>query len=475
MIFLLFLQTTVFAQAPTVPSSNLTFTDIDGDRFIARYTSGNGQNRIIIASESPITAVPVDGADYLAGNYGLGNEISPGQFVVYKGNSSATWLYGFNHSTTYYIRIYEYNGSNFTTQYLKDQFLEGTVTTLTGPTVQASNLTFSNVTGNSMTLNWTKGDGSFRLIVARVGAPVDAEPVDLVSYGSSSSFGSGVQLSPGNYSIYNGSGTSMTLTNLSPNNTYHFSIFEYNGSSGRIYLRPGATGSQLTASAPTVPATNFSTRNVDGDRFIYEFTRGNGTNRMVIAKKGSPVTAVPVDGQTYSRSETFGLGTEIAPGEFVVHNGTANAVWLYGLEPGTTYHFAVFEYNGTGSETFYLKDPYLAGSGSTLTGPTVQASDLTFSNVTGNSMTLNWTKGDGSSRLIVARVGAPVDAEPVDLVSYGSSSSFGSGVQLSPGNYSIYNGSGTSMNLTNLSPNQTYHFSIFEFNGSSGRIYLRPG
>ncbi|MFD2203663.1 fibronectin type III domain-containing protein, partial [Shivajiella indica] len=170
-----------------------------------------------------------------------------------------------------------------------------------------------------------------------------------------------------------------------------------------------------------------------------------------------------------------GSGMEIAPGEFVVSNGTAMAEWLYGLEPGTTYHFAVFEYNGTGSETFYLKDPYLAGSGSTLTGPTVQASDLTFSNVTGNSMTLNWTKGDGSSRLIVARVGAPVDAEPVDLVGYGSSPSFGNGVQLSPGNYSIYNGSGTSMNLTNLSPNQTYHFSIFEFNGSSGRIYLRPG
>jgi hypothetical protein len=465
----------VTAQAPTTPSSNLSFSNIDGDRFIARFTRGNGQNRIIIASESPVTALPVNGADYLAGNFGLGNEISPGQFVVYKGTADATWLYGFNHSTTYYLKIFEYNGSNFTTEYLTDQILEGSITTLTGPAVQASNLTFTNITGNSMTLNWTKGDGTSRMIVARVDAPVNVEPVDLTNYGASSSFGGGVQISSGNYVIYNGTGTSMTLSNLAPNKTYHFSIFEYNGSDGRIYLRPGATGSQLTASAPTLPATNFSTRSIDGNRFIYEFVRGNGTQRVVIAKKGSPVTAVPVDGQTYTGNETFGLGTEISTGEFVVHNGTANAVWLYGLLPGTTYHFAVFEYNGTGTQTYYLRDPYLTGTGSTLTGPTVQASNLTFTNITGNSMTLNWTKGDGTSRMIVARVDDSVTAEPLDLTNYGASSSFGGGTQISPGNYVIYNGSGTSMNLSNLAPNKTYHFSIFEFNGGDGRIYLRPG
>jgi hypothetical protein len=465
----------VTAQAPTTPSSNLSFSNIDGDRFIARFTRGNGQNRIIIASESPVTALPVNGADYLAGNFGLGNEISPGQFVVYKGTADATWLYGFNHSTTYYLKIFEYNGSNFTTEYLTDQILEGSITTLTGPAVQASNLTFTNITGNSMTLNWTKGDGTSRMIVARVDAPVNVEPVDLTNYGASSSFGGGTQISPGNYVIYNGTGTSLNLSNLAPNKTYHFSIFEYNGSDGRIYLRPGATGSQLTASAPTLPATNFSTRSIDGNRFIYEFVRGNGTQRVVIAKKGSPVTAVPVDGQTYTGNETFGLGTEISTGEFVVHNGTANAVWLYGLLPGTTYHFAVFEYNGTGTQTYYLRDPYLTGTGSTLTGPTVQASNLTFTNITGNSMTLNWTKGDGTSRMIVARVDDSVTAEPLDLTNYGASSSFGGGTQISPGNYVIYNGSGTSMNLSNLAPNKTYHFSIFEFNGGDGRIYLRPG
>jgi hypothetical protein len=479
LLILLFLFTisdfTASAQAPTTPSSNLTFSNLDGDRFIAYYNRGDGARHIIVASENPVTAVPVDGADYLSGNYGLGNEIGPGQFVVYSGTGSGTWLYGFNHSTTYYLRIYEYNGSDFNTEYLTNAFVEGNITTLTGPTVQAGNLTFSNITGNSMTLNWTKGDGTSRMVVARVDNPVDAEPVDLTSYGASSSFGGGTQISPGNYVIYNGTGTSMSLSNLAPNRTYHFSVFEYNGSSGKIYLRPGATGSQLTASAPSVAATNFSTRSIDGNRFIYEFTPGNGTRRIVIAKKESPVTAVPADGETYAANDVFGSGTAILPGEYVVYNGTGSAMWLYGLEPGSTYHFAVFEYNGTGSETFYLTDPYLTGTGSTLTGPTVQASNLTFSNITGNSMTLNWTKGDGTSRMVVARVDNPVDAEPVDLTSYGASSSFGGGTQISPGNYVIYNGTGTSLSLSNLAPNRTYHFSVFEYNGSSGKIYLRPG
>jgi subtilase family serine protease len=460
-----------FAQAPTTPSSGLTFTDLDGDRFIVRFTRGDGQNRIIIASENPITAVPVDGADYLAGNFGLGNEISPGQFIVYKGSVDATWLYGFNHSTTYYLKIFEYNGSNFTTDYLTDQFLEGSITTLTGPTTQASGLTFSNITGNSMTLNWTNGDGRARIIVARVDGPVDGEPVDLTNY-NGSSFGNGTQVGAGNYVIYNSTGTSTNLTNLSPNKTYHFSIFEYNGNSGKIYLRPGATGSQLTASGPTIPATNFSTRSVDGDRFIYEFVRGNGTNRLVIAKKGSPVTAVPVNGETYTSSETFGLGTEVSPGEYVVYNSSSTASWLYGLEPNTTYHFAVFEHNGNGA--FYLKDPYLAGTGITLGSPNVQSSNAFISSRSNSSINISWTKGNGANRLLIGRKDGPVNVTPEDLANYSVSSSFGTR-EIGTGNYLLYQGTGTNINITNLEASTNYNFALFEYNGGSAKLYLRPG
>ena len=485
---LFILSNDTFAQVPTVPSTNFTVTDNDGDRFIVRFTPGDGARRIIIASTNPVTAVPQDGADYLASTtFEAGNEIKPGEFVVYEGTGSSLWLYGFNHTTTYYFRVYEFNGVDYNTQYLTSEYLEGSGTTLSGPTMQASDVTFSNITGTSMTISWTSGDGTGRMLVGRAGSAVDAVPQDLTNYSSSSS----ALLYPtsGSYSIgtndqkvlYQGGGSSVTIYNLDPNITYYFSLFEYNGSTGKIYLRPGVTGNQLTSSYPTIAATGAYFTNIDGNRFIHRYTAGNGENRIVIAKKGSAVTSIPVDGVEYTGNETFGLGQQLNEGEFVVHNNNYTDHWVYGLEASTTYHFAVYEYNGNGTNTFYLKDPYLASSGTTLSGPTMQASDVTFSNITGTSMTISWTSGDGTGRMLVGRAGSAVDAVPQDLTNYSSSSS----ALLYPtsGSYSIgtndqkvlYQGGGSSVTIYNLDPNITYYFSLFEYNGSTGKIYLRPG
>src|SRR5690606_25363274 len=86
----------VQAQAPTVPSSNLTISNVDGNRFYVSFTRGDGAKRIIVASSQPVTAIPQNGTDYMADDFGEGNEIASGQFVVYEGTGSGTWLYGFN-------------------------------------------------------------------------------------------------------------------------------------------------------------------------------------------------------------------------------------------------------------------------------------------------------------------------------------------------------------------------------------------
>ncbi|SHO64602.1 CARDB domain-containing protein, partial [Algoriphagus zhangzhouensis] len=465
----------LFAQAPTVPSSNFSVSNIDGSTFYVSFSAGDGQKRIIIASENPVTASPSNGVDYTPGNFGLGNEIAPGQFVVYDGASSGTWLYGFSPATTYYLKIVEYNGIDFSTEYLTSDFLLGEVTTISGPTVQASNLLFSNVTGNSMNLNWTNGDGWGRTIIARAGAEVNVEPEDLVNYSYSQNFGLGSDMGDGNFVVYSGTGSTMNLSNLATNTTYHFKIFEYKGNSGRVYLRPGFSGSQQTGSEPTVPASNFYTSNVDGNRFYYGFSAGNGTRRLVVAKLGSPVSFVPEDGQSYTGSTTFGSGQEVATGEFVVYEGTSSGSWLYGLQTESTYYFSIFESNGSGTQIDYLQSTYLSGIESTINRPTVQTSNLVFSNVTGNSIGLSWTNGDGWGRIIIARADAEVNIEPEDLINYSPSSSFGAGSNLGDGNYVVFNGGGSSLNLSNLDPNRTYHFKIFEYRGNNGRLYLRPG
>ncbi len=487
----------VNAQAPTTPSSDLTFSSIDGDRFRLNFTKGDGAERIIIAkANSPVTAVPVDGTDYLADDFGEGNEIAPGEFVVYKGSYYRPTIKGLDHSTAYHLRIYEFNGSSFSTEYLTSSFLEGSQATLTNPAIQASNITFSNVVGSEMTVNWNNGDGSGRILIARADSPVDIEPENLVDYGSPyyNNFGiSNYEIGTGNYVVYKGNGSSINVVDLEPNTTYHFTLFEYNGNNGKVYLTstsalnpaPGATGNENTVAYPTLNSTNMAFSSIDGDRFRYKVDNssvGNGEKRLVIAKAGSPVTAIPVDGNEYTGDNTFGDGYEIAPGEFVVYSGSSTSTqYLSGLQPHTTYYFKVYEYNGSEANTFYLKtsdtngDPVLEANQATITYPTTQASNITFSDIMVTSMNVNWTNGDGAGRILIARADSPVDVEPQDLVNYDDPyyNDFGvSGYEIGSGNYIIYRGSANGTDINSLDPNTTYHFALFEYNGNSGKVYL---
>jgi hypothetical protein len=99
---------------------------------------------------------------------------------------------------------------------------------------------------------------------------------------------------------------------------------------------------------PTLPATSLTVTPVLGTGGLPEmnlsWTNGNGSNRIVIARANDPVTNTPVDGVAYTANNNYGSGTAIGSG-FVVYNGNGNSVNITGLQPGTTYYFAVFEYD----------------------------------------------------------------------------------------------------------------------------------
>ena len=116
------------------------------------------------------------------------------------------------------------------------------------PTVQATNLIFSNVTSNSFTISWTPGDGTNRLVLLKAGSVVNSSPADGSAYTAIASFGNGSQIGSGNYVVYNGTGNSVNVTNLDGNTTYHVAVFEFSGPTGmQDYLTVNpATGSQLT-------------------------------------------------------------------------------------------------------------------------------------------------------------------------------------------------------------------------------------
>jgi len=104
------------------------------------------------------------------------------------------------------------------------------------------------------------------------------------------------------------------------------------------------------------------------------------------------------------------------------------------------------------------------------TQPTINATKVTLSNLTANSLRVSWQNGDGQNRIVVACKGQ-IGYRPAD----GSSYTFNSDFSLAPGIKStqpsmgvvVYNGNGNSIDVTNLTPNETYYFTVYEYNGNS--------
>jgi hypothetical protein len=100
------------------------------------------------------------------------------------------------------------------------------------PTVQASLINCSPLFSNSISLSWTVGNGSKRIVFfnnSNSGAPLI---FDGITYTANSTYGLGTSDGTGWYCVYNGSGSNLTVTGLNPLNSYRTMILEYNGSPG---------------------------------------------------------------------------------------------------------------------------------------------------------------------------------------------------------------------------------------------------
>lgn len=131
---------------------------------------------------------------------------------------------------------------------------------ITAPTIQASNVNFSMVMMNQITINWTRGNGSNCVVfVKEVTIGVPGNPTDGNTYSASTNWSSqGTQLgSTGYFCVYNGTGGSVTLTNLLSSTNYYATVFEYNGTGQYTkYKAVGATGSTTTLTpTPTINVT----------------------------------------------------------------------------------------------------------------------------------------------------------------------------------------------------------------------------
>jgi len=184
--------------------------------------------------------------------------------------------------------------------------------------------------------------------------------------------------------------------------------------------------SQPTTNASAVTASLANCNNIQ-----LNFTAGNGTRRIVIAKAGSTVNVLPVDGNYYTASNTFGAGTDLGSGNFVVYDGTGTSVTISGVTTGTNYYFGVFEYNGVGFGSNYLLPSFgttnFISTGFSITASVFQnticngASTLLHSSP--NATSYSWSPANGLSSL----TDSVVSAAPTSTTIYTVTASNGSG------------------------------------------------
>src|SRR5690606_29606677 len=92
---------------------------------------------------------------------------------------------------------------------------------------------FSSPQPNAVTLSWTPGPGS-AFVVVREGS-TSAKPQFRTTYNANAVFGSGDNLGSGNFIVYDGTATSVTITGLSPETTYEFDLYTHTTTVGGCY------------------------------------------------------------------------------------------------------------------------------------------------------------------------------------------------------------------------------------------------
>lgn len=211
-------------------------------------------------------------------------------------------------------------------------------------TFSATNQTGSNITGFS--LAWNVEQYSECLHSTTISLQYSIGAGSFITVINSSTFSStaaacdnltGVSSTPVNTASISG----ITLTPLQ-SIRFRF-VFQPSGeSNAHIGIDDFIFSPIILCTPPATQANSVLASNVQSNQLTLSWVRGSGNEVLVLAREGSAVNFVPVDGVVYNDGQQLGMGN------YVVYRGAASTTVITGLTANQTYHFAVFETNTAG-------------------------------------------------------------------------------------------------------------------------------
>lgn len=383
-------QFRTFSNPPTTAATNLTANatssnSVDLSWVAATFPETGATTKRYILLRSVYPNAPVLGSENGTAPSGgtnttLASSSIASSDVTYTANSGLSA----NVKYTFALVPNTYDGANATTNnYYTNSMPTVSITTLAvvpgAPTVAGATYNSLNI---SMTLGSNPNTTEFAIYETTTGKYVQAD-------GSLDAF-----------PVWQTNVTwgTKTVNGLSPATAYTFQVKAKNLDLIETSFGTSADGITL-ATEPTSQPTNLSFSTLATSSFNVSFTAASGTPDfyLVLRRSGSAPTGTPADGTAYTLNQTnIGSGTNT-----VAYVGSATSFSETGLTAGTTYYYAFYSFNGTGSAINYYTTSPLTGNQITVpAAPTANSATL----ITLTSLSANWsaTTGAASYRLDVA-------------------------------------------------------------------------
>ncbi len=301
---------------------------------------------------------------YLGGGYGSGIKMWTGSNCTITNNVLTN--IGFTGIDVGWIQNSTISGNTLTTLVDNGMQVVGTNSNL-----NITNNTITNANYPSATL----GQGGIKLF----GSPINLSVTNNIVTGSGSAFA----VEPGN----NAAGASVNNNNFAGNTygVYHAGTGTLNatcnwyGSASHSTIAPKISGTVtfvsflvsgtdndlatsgfqpapgtctgVAVSTPTIGSSSAVYTSVSQTAITFTFTKGNGANRIIVAKSGSVSSTDPTNNLSYTANAAFGSGDALDG--FVVYNGDGESATITNLTAGTMYHFSIYEYNSSGATILY--------------------------------------------------------------------------------------------------------------------------
>lgn len=308
--------------------------------------------------------IPIDGVEFTGDN-----TLDSIAYVNVPYSDDDTYTFtGLVTSTTYYFRVYSYNGDGSLRNYKITGTVPGvnattgTVTLADEPTNHVTNISTTNVTTNTITLTWTDAlvgtqAPSGYLIIANNNNSFFT-PSDGTAYTDDDNLLDGsaiLNILPGTQQY--------AFSSLDSSTTYYFRIYSYNGSGSAInYKTDGivpniyqATSTPSYASEPSNYVTNLASSNVTSSSLTISWTDAvpgavQPAGYLLLANNTN-IFNPPVDGTIYSDDPALSEGSAVLNLTYGTTQYSFPSLTSY-----SHYYFKVYSYNGSGSSVNYKTD-----------------------------------------------------------------------------------------------------------------------